>query len=62
MTRGSGRGARKGMASSMKSCPAMKGEDDCENEEMCCDFLVMKRSKSSVRLAIDIKCMMCGCS
>ena len=44
MVRGGGRGARKGMASTMKSCLAMKGEDDCEKEEMCCDFLVMKRS------------------
>ena len=44
MMRGGGRGGLNGMASSMKSCPAMKGASDCENEAMCCDFFVMNRS------------------
>ena len=41
---GAGRGDLKGMASSMKSYPAMKVASDCENELICCDFLVINRS------------------
>ena len=45
MTRGrSGRGVRNGMANSMKSCLAMKGDDDCEKEVICCAFFIMMRS------------------
>ena len=44
MMRGGGRGDLNGMANSMKSCPAMKGASDCENEVICCDFLVINIS------------------
>ena len=41
---GGGRGDLKGISSSMKSCPAMKGASDCENEVICCDILVINRT------------------
>ena len=40
MIRGGEQGDLNGIARSMKSCPAMKGASDCENEVICCDFWV----------------------
>ena len=44
ITLGGGRGAWKGITSSIKSWPAMKGACDCEKEVTCCIFLVMNKS------------------